>query len=307
MTEPLPILLDTDLGTDVDDAIALAFLARDPRCDLRGVTTVNGRVRRRAELVQGLLDLLGRGDLPVGLGAADPLGGGPHETMPVGIIARGPRGEVPDDAPTAEDVYVEVLRSTTTPVHVCGVGAFTNVAAVLTAHPELHDAVAGVHLMGGCLRDYGFVPGGPKVPASMEFNLNGDPLAAAACLALPLPLRLVPQDTTNVLLLDEDARSAIAGAGELGAALEEQMEGWVGFLRSRTDRPDIPHVRLHDPLTVVGLVAPEVELRATVGLSLHGTSGSARFVESPTGRPTTVVRDADHPALVKALVAAITG
>ena len=306
MSTPVPILFDTDLGTDVDDAIALAFLARDPRCDLLGVTTVNGNVRRRAALAQGLLDLTGRGDVPVGLGAADPLGE-PSSTMPVGVIAREPRGQVPDDAPSAEDVIVEALRSATAPVHVCGVGAFTNVATVLTAHPELHDAVAGVHLMGGCLGPYGLVPGGPTFSAIPDFNLNGDPLAAAVCLGLPLPLRLVPMDVTNVLVLGDDDRAAIAAAGDLGAALDEQMEGWVGFLRSRSEDPDVACVRLHDPLAVVGVVAPEVETRATVGLSVRGTPGKALLVESPTGRPTSVVRTADAAALVRELVAAIAG
>ena len=303
---PVPILFDTDLGTDVDDAIALAFLALDPRCDLLGVTTVNGNVRRRAALAQGLLDLMGRSDVPVGLGAADPLDGQPSSTMPVDVIAREPRGEVADDAPSAEDVIVEVLRSTDAPVHVCGVGAFTNVAKVLTAHPELHDAVAGVHLMGGCLRPYGLVPGGRTFPVIPDFNLNGDPLAAAVCLGLPLPLRLVPMDVTNVLVLGDDHRAAIAAAGDLGAALDEQMEGWVGFLRSRSDDPDVARVRLHDPLAVVGVVAPQVETRATVRLSVHGTPGKALLVESPTGRPTSVVRTADAAALAHELVTVIT-
>ncbi|HEY8547095.1 MAG TPA: nucleoside hydrolase [Acidimicrobiales bacterium] len=304
---PVPVIFDTDLGTDVDDAVALAFLALDPRVDLRGVTTVNGNVRRRAELAQGILDLAGRGDVPVGLGAADPLGA-PSPTMPVGIVARGPRGAVGADAPTAEDVIVEVLRATTTPVHVCGVGAFTNVASVLTAHPELHEAVAGVHLMGGCLGPYRLVPGGRELPALADYNLNGDPLAAAVCLALPLPLRLVPQDVTNELLLTGDDRAAVAAAGPLGAALEEQMAGWVGFLRTRSEDPDLAHVRLHDPLAVVGLVAPEVETRATLGLALRqaGTPGEARLVEDAHGRPATVVRGADHAALCRELVAAIT-
>ena len=76
---PVPILFDTDLGTDVDDAIALAFLAQDPRCRLVGVTTVNGDARRRAALAKGLLDLMGRGDVPVGVGAERPIDG---ETSP---------------------------------------------------------------------------------------------------------------------------------------------------------------------------------------------------------------------------------
>lgn len=305
---PVPILFDTDLGTDVDDAVALAFLARDPRVDLRGVTTVNGDVRRRAALAQGLLDLAGRGDVPVGLGAGDPLGEA-SATMPVGIVAREPRGQVADDAPSAEDVIVAVLRATDTPVHVCGVGAFTNVAAVLTAHPELHEAVAGVHLMGGCLGPYRMVPGGRELPALADYNLNGDPVAAAVCLALPLPLRLVPQDVTNELLLGDDDRAAIAASGPLGAALEEQMAGWVGFLRSRSEDPDVAHVRLHDPLAVVGLVAPELETRAALGLSLRraGTPGEARLVTSPAGRPATVVRGCDATALRRELVTAITG
>jgi len=303
---PVPILFDTDLGTDCDDAIALAFLARDPRCRLLGVTTVNGNVRRRAALAQGLLDLMGRGDVPVGLGAADPLGEA-SSTMPVGIVAREPRGKVADDAPSAEDVIVSALRETSEPVHVCGVGAFTNVAAVLTAHPELHEAVAGVHLMGGCLGPYGLIPGGPLLPAIPDFNLNGDPLAAAVCLGLPLPLRLVPQDVTNVLVLGEDDRAAIAAAGDLGAALDGQMEGWVSFLRSRSDDPDVAHVRLHDPLAVVGLVAPDVETRATLGLSIHGTPGNALLAKSRTGRPTSVVRAADAAALAYELVTTVAG
>ena len=114
-------------------------------------------------------------------------------------------------------------------------------------------------------------------------------------------------DVTNVLVLSDDDRAAIAAAGDLGAALDEQMEGWVGFLRSRSEDPDVACVRLHDPLAVLGVVAPEVETRATVGLSVRGTPGKALLVESPTGRPTSVVRTADAAALVRELVAAIAG
>lgn len=306
MTDPVPILFDTDLGTDVDDAIALAFLARDPRCDLRGVTTVNGDTHRRAALTQALLDLMKRDDVPIGVGASLPIDGAKSLSMPVGIVASEPLADLPDGMPTAEDVFVEVLRDATTPVHVVGVGAFTNVASCLVAHPELHEAVAGVHLMGGCLGPYRLVPGGEQHPAKPEFNLNGDPIAAAVCLGLPLRLRLAPYEVTNELMFTDDELAAIAAAGELGAALDVQMTGWLDLLRGSPD-PDVPRVRLHDPLTVVGIVDPAVETIGTVHLSVRGRAGDAYLVESPAGRPVEVIRSADSDSLRRQLLAAITG
>jgi inosine-uridine nucleoside N-ribohydrolase len=292
-----PILFDTDIGTDVDDAIALAFLALDPRCDLLGVTTVNGDTRRRAALARALLDLAGVTDVPIGVGASDPITPGGSRLMPVGVIADGPVAPVAHDAPTAEDVIVDALRAASEPVHVCGVGAFTNLATVLSAHPELHDRVATLHLMGGCL---GANP-------SAEFNLNGDPTAAAVCLALPLPLRLAPYDVTNHLSFTSEDRAAIASAGDLGAALGAQMTQWLDFLATVSDDPTFPQVRLHDPLTVVGVVAPDMEKAAELPLAVAGSPGHAYFEESPSGRPVTVVRAADSERLRGELTSAICG
>jgi len=303
----LPLLLDTDLGTDVDDAIALAYLAKSERFELLGVTTVNGDVHRRAALATAVLRIAGREDVPVGVGASTALGGGTTRSMPAGIVASGPADPLPDPVPTAEDVITGALSAATEPVHVCAVGAFTNVAAVLRDHPELHERVAGLHLMGGCLREHALVPGGPSRPAVPEFNLNGDAVAAAVCLGLPLPLRLAPLDATNVVMFDDGDRAAIGSCGALGEALGAQMDEWCALLRSRSDDPDVPRVRLHDPLTIVGIAMPEVEQRDEVRLSLHGAPGEAFFVESPHGRDVTVVRSVDAARVREELVEVITG
>jgi inosine-uridine nucleoside N-ribohydrolase len=305
VTGPVPILFDTDLGTDVDDAVALAFLANDPRCRLLGVTTVNGDTRARAALAQALLDLAGRSDVPVGVGASHPMTGARSKSMPVGLVATAPAADLPATMPTAEDVIVDVLRAATEPVHVCAVGAFTNIAMVLSAHPDLHASVAGVHLMGGCLDSFALVPGGERSPAIPEFNLNGDPVAAAVVLALPVPLRIAPLDVTNELLFTDDDRAAIARSGPLGAVLEEQMAGWIELLRSRSTNPDVAHVRLHDPLTVVGAVNPDVEETAERRVSMRGGAGRAFFVESAVGRIVDVVHRVDASRLRAELVSAL--
>src|SRR5215210_7957291 len=77
--ERLPVLLDTDVGTNVDDALALLYLLRQPRCELLGVTTVSGDVRRRAACAAAMCRGAGRDDVPIHCGAPGPLLTGPGQ------------------------------------------------------------------------------------------------------------------------------------------------------------------------------------------------------------------------------------
>src|SRR5437773_4443121 len=72
-TEPLPLIFDTDIGSDIDDAIALAYLLKQPRCDLLGITTVTGQPQVRAQLSDAVCRAFGRQEVPVHSGAAQPL------------------------------------------------------------------------------------------------------------------------------------------------------------------------------------------------------------------------------------------
>src|SRR4051812_17362668 len=83
VSTPIPLVLDTDIGTDADDAIALAWAALDPRIDLLAVTTVNGPVELRAAMARVVLDQAGRADVPVAAGAPVGLSGRGHATMPM--------------------------------------------------------------------------------------------------------------------------------------------------------------------------------------------------------------------------------
>src|SRR5690606_24072096 len=89
--ERTPLLFDTDIGTDVDDCLALAVLLGSPEIDLLGVTTVYGDVALRARMVRKLLDLAGRDDVPVLVGDGAPLMRNRHVYWPghegVGLLA----------------------------------------------------------------------------------------------------------------------------------------------------------------------------------------------------------------------------
>ena len=306
----IPVALDTDIGGDVDDVIALAFCALHPGIDLRCVTTVNGETGRRARLARALLDLLGRHDVPVGAGASVGLDGRGHVSMPAELNHGAALIESTEaGAQPASDLLARVLEEASRPVEVCAIGAVTNVAATLAARRDLHDRVAGVHVMGGCLGpvSYGNGNGAGDDPFA-EYNLGCDPLAAARLWALPLPLRLVPVDVTMPLVLTDDDRAAIAGGGSYGPMLDVLAEEYLAARRASGGRAaEHAAVRLHDPLTVVGLVVPDVEVTQPRHLAVVGTPGQVRTVDSEHGRPVTACRDADGALLRRVLVETLAG
>lgn len=82
MHNALPLLLDTDIGTDIDDAVALAYLLRQPRCELLGITTVTGEADKRAALADAVCRAAGRTDIPIHVGTQMPLLVAPAKLMP---------------------------------------------------------------------------------------------------------------------------------------------------------------------------------------------------------------------------------
>lgn len=174
------ILLDTDIGSDIDDAVCLAYLLAQPDCDLLGVTTVSGEPEKRAMLASALCKVAGQ-DIPIFPGAADPLlipqkqvrapqadtlGKWDHETQ-------FPRGEA-----------VEFLRRT---IHqhpgevvLLTIGPLTNIALLFKIDSEIPALLKGLVMMCGVFTNR--LPGvGP-----LEWNALLDPHATAIVYQTPL-------------------------------------------------------------------------------------------------------------------------
>src|SRR5215471_18577162 len=67
-TARIPVILDTDIGDDIDDTWALVMLLKSPRFDVKLITTTNGQSEYRARIVAKLLTIGRRTDIPIGLG-----------------------------------------------------------------------------------------------------------------------------------------------------------------------------------------------------------------------------------------------
>jgi purine nucleosidase len=172
--ERIPILLDTDIGSDIDDAVCLAYLLGQRRCDLLGITTVTGEPEQRARLADAICQAAGRAGVPIHAGAPVPL------LTPV-LQPDAPQARVlgrwkhrTDFAPdSAVDFLRQTIRARPHKIVLLAIGPLTNVGLLFALDPEIPRLLRGLVTMGGV-----FHTEGPDVP-QLEWNIRNDPYAAA--------------------------------------------------------------------------------------------------------------------------------
>lgn len=171
MADRLKLVLDTDIGSDVDDAIALSYLLAREECDLLGITTVSGDVARRAACAQVLCRAAGREDIPIHAGAADVLlvGAGQPMVPNYKAIERHPH-RLDWPASTAVDFLRQVVRDNPGEVTLLCTGPLTNIALLFAVDPEIPRMLRGLVTMNGLFF-------GPE--NRQELNALVDPLSTA--------------------------------------------------------------------------------------------------------------------------------
>ena len=243
---PLPLLLDTDIGDDVDDIFALLLAACHPEIDLVGVSTVFGDVQDRARLARRMLDLAGKRDVPVAVGerktlwGRDPVGqGGATMASADTFIAAHPPDEWAAlderlDPHGAVEFLAGAIRSASAPVTLCAIGPLTNVALLFQRHPDVLPRLRRLVLMGGKLGD-GAERG--------EHNFNSDSRATEIVLGAGAPLSIGTYEiTAQATLSTADLPRLRAGTAACQAAAI-QLERYLGLRgRERTS--------MYDPLAL---------------------------------------------------------
>jgi purine nucleosidase len=273
---PLRVVLDTDIGTDVDDCLALALVLASPELSLEGVTCVYGDVDLRARMVRALLRLAGREDVPVMPGAGETLLG----LRPIFWAGHEGTGllDPEDDAPrpAAEhgvDYLVRRVMEQPGEIHLLAVGPLTNVALAVRREPRLAERLASLTIMGGALR------GPDRLALSYaEHNVVCDPEAAHVVLTQPVPKVVVPLDvTTRVAIRPEDVARIRAAGSPFHEAVADQVERYPRFAaRGATF--------LHDPLAAATLVRPSLVelLPLRVDVETQGRHGAGvTFMKLP--------------------------
>lgn len=202
------IIIDTDIGDDVDDAFAVALALRSPEFEILGITTTFGDTETRARLADRLLGEAGRQDIPVAAGT--PTHAANQFTQR--RYAEGGHFARPTH-PKAVDFILEQIHRYPGQVTLIAIGPLVNVGALIDKDPEAFHKLRRVVLMGGSIyRGYGdmgyFPPHGPQA----EWNIVNDIPSAQKLFASGVPIYLMPLDSTQ-LKLDEVRRSILFRSG----------------------------------------------------------------------------------------------
>lgn len=253
---PRPVLFDTDISGDVDDALALAVLLSAPeQLRLVAVTTVSGDTRARAWGAGRLLAEAGRTDVELCAGVRDPLVR--RREYPIDMESY---GEGPSIAISEEPAPERIVRAAreSAGLELVFVGPLTNLAHALALDPDLPARVARLTVMGGHIRRVAI--GETVCPPGIDYNLCSDPEAAMCVLGAGFPTRLVTADVTLQVWMTEAQRAQLAASPRavprilsrlISSWTPRQIEIFTGM--GGTLAPDNAAF-LHDPLTVLSLI-----------------------------------------------------
>jgi purine nucleosidase len=239
------VLVDTDIGDDIDDALAIALILRSPEIDLRGITTVFGDTQRRARLAQHLLHVYDREDVPIAAGVRVPL---QPRQRPSGV----PQAAIIDSravtaaisALAGPELIIETALAQRGHLTILCLGPLTNVATALRMQPDLFMTISEIIMVGGT--------SGLPFP---EWNVRSDARAAQIVLGAGIPVKLLGWNiTTRCQLRDCDLQRLRHEDTPETQFLSQLLGVWKRHhLRWQ---PDLPYI--HDALTVVALCAPEL-------------------------------------------------
>jgi hydroxymethylglutaryl-CoA lyase len=278
---PRPLVLDVDTG--IDDMIALLIAATSPELNLRGVTCVAGNVEIHhvARNTGKLLRMVGRGDVPVSIGAARPLQRrlrtAPDTHGPTGTGYVELRGE---DRQLGTTEYTAVPASRYLGAHVArhpgemsivALGPLTNLASAIQQGVDLAGSARDVIWMGGTLEERG------NTTETGEWNACVDPEAAEICLAAGAIHRIFPLDATQDVVFTMDDLGALPDT-HLAGVVRDAVRFYVAFHRQADG---IDGAYLHDPVVLIAsLLRPDLVTETVTETLACDTSSDAYLAGS---------------------------
>ena len=237
------IIIDTDIGDDVDDAFALALALKSPELQVLGVTTTFGDTETRAKIVDRFLGEAGRTEIPVLAGKAtltkNPMS--QRRYADGGHFAKTPHGD-------AVDFLLGEIRKYPGDITLIAIGPLMNVGAAIDKDAAVFRKLKRVVLMGGSIRrGYGDLGYTAPVAAMPEWNILNDVPSAQKLFASGVPLFVMPLDSTQ-LKMDEVKRAFLFSQA---TAITDQLTVLYHLWGQETPT-------LFDPMTLAFVLKPEL-------------------------------------------------
>ena len=247
ITSPQLVIIDTDIGDDIDDAFALALALKSPELKILGVTTTFGNTEMRARLLDRYLQSAGRSDIPVFAGPATKT----DNLMTQAAYAKSAQEKKHGDG--AEFILREAREHPGT-ITLIGIGPLFTVQAAVERDPAAFKKLKRVVIMGGSIkRGYGTdAQGKPNLPQP-EWNILCDPAGARALLASGVPVFMMPLDSTQVPLSAKNREAIFAHGSPLTDQLTLLYHQWMSGTPNHSPMPT-----LFDPVAVTYTFRPDL-------------------------------------------------
>ena len=266
-----PVIIDCDPGHD--DAIALLLAVASPELDVLAVTTVAGNTTldKTTRNALTVLELAGRSDIPVAVGAAAPL----QRELVIAEYVHGESGldgpvleepsTVPLDQPAAE-FMASLIHNSPTPVTLIPTGPLTNIAQLLNDHPDTSENIAAITFMGGAAEIGNVTP-------NAEFNIYVDPEAADIVVSSGLPLTMIGLEVTHQALFGEREAEMLRGQGKAATFVAELLDFFVAHHPRTYSTPGAP---VHDVVAVADVIDSTLVTTERCGLRIDTSDGLGR-------------------------------
>lgn len=288
------ILLDTDIGGDIDDAICLAYLLNEPECELIGITTVCGEPEKRAAIADAICQTAGK-NIPIVAGldtTMQPLPLYPTPDCAIRLEHWRHNTYSKKDAPAF--LYQKIIENPHE-VILLGIGNMTNIATLFRNYPYAMDLLKGLYVMNGYF--------GSEILPEPYYNWNSwaDPLASkivfGSCVAVH---RAIPLEVTDMLTIEaEQAGVLLQPNSNLMKAVFDFGNVWLESAGKLT---------LHDPLAAVAVFHPDIctfeRGYVQVETAEKENMGGTAFTTSDEGN-VEIVRTVDKEKFYRILSAAL--
>ncbi len=218
--KPIPVILDTDIGDDIDDTWALGLLLKSPELDLKLVLGDYGKAQYRAKLLAKFLQTAGRSDVPVGVGLdIDPRGEGGQAAWVKDYALQSYPGKVHAEGVQA---LIDTIMRSPQPITLICIGPLPNIAAALEREPRIARRARFVGMYGSVRLGYD----GNKTVAA-EWNVKANPKACQKVFTAAWDMTMTPLDTCGLVTLDGERYRRIRESKDpIASAIIENYRLW---------------------------------------------------------------------------------
>jgi inosine-uridine nucleoside N-ribohydrolase len=279
-TAPVPVILDTDIGDDIDDTWALALLLKSPELDLKLAVGDFGESRYRARLLAKLLERAGQTNVAVGIGLdIAPHGDGRQAAWVKDYDLKSYPGRLLTNGVQA---IIDTIMNSPQPVTLICIGPVPNIAEALKREPRIALHARFVGMQGSVRTGYG-----KGTPPEAEWNVKCDPQALQQVFAAPWDVTITPLDTCGLVTLARDRYRRVRDATDRNVVdLITNFRIWLTNQPTLAqDMADQHSTTLFDTVAVYLAIGPEQCVMEKLGLRV--TDDGSTVIDSQA-RPVNV-------------------